>query len=304
MPVHLIDILKPKNNGSFPVAEDTDLLGGWRVVGNLTARDAIPAARRKEGMWVAVISESKIYSLVGGVENTNWQEVVFGGGPTPTGNDGYAIIEIGGVAAFRPILQAYIQAAFAISAFGGPATQEVGATVASPSFTASYNFTPDTASVVDDQGNPGLDVHLTPTAFTYSYQYTKTANNAAVTWTLSAGRGTESATRTASVAWRPRLYYGVGVDGLHTESDIKGLASQPLAASRATTFTVNAGSGQHIYFASPVSYGSATFTIGGFEGGFDLVGTVSVTNANGVTQNYYLYKSTNPNLGSTTVQVS
>lgn len=45
--------------------------------------------------------------------------------------------------------------------------------------------------------------------------------------------------------------------------------------------------------------------MGGFEGGFDLItSTLSITNAYGVTQNYRLYRSTNPSLGATTVTVS
>lgn len=231
-----------------------------------------------------------------------------GGGSLPpvTGNDGYAVVEVGSVAAFRPILASYIVPAFDISAFACTTpTQEVGAAVASPvGFTAAYNRTPDNADVVDDQGNPALDVTATPTAFTYPHGYTKTTNNAAVVFSLSAAEGAEGDLATASISWRPRAYYGVGVDGLSTEADIEALPSSFLAAARATSFAVTAGAGQHIYYAYPDSYGAATFFIGGFEGGFVLVGTVSVTNLHGVTQNYRLYKSVQPNLGSVTVTVT
>ena len=227
-----------------------------------------------------------------------------GGLPTVTGNDGYAVIEVGSVAAFRPIKQSYIVASFAVSAFGGPSTQEVGQTLTNPAFSASYNRTPETAFVQDDQGNPALDVSTTPTAFSYLHAYAKTANNATVTWNLAASEGGEIGTRATSAAWRPRVFYGIGVAGLSTEADIEGLANQPLLPSRAVTFTVAPNVGEHIYFAAPTSYGTPTFTVGGFEGGFDFVGTVSVTNIYGVTQNYDLYRSTNSDLGATTVQVS
>jgi len=224
--------------------------------------------------------------------------------PPVTGHDGYALIEIGSVAAFRPVKASYIVQPFSINSFGGPGTLEVGQTLTNPSFTAGYNRPPTVASVQDNQGNPALDVHLNPSAFTYAYAYTKTANNASVVWTLDASESGELAARTASVAWRPRVFFGIGVDGLSTEADIEGLANQPLLPGRQVTFAVSPGVGQHIYYAAPSAYGTPTFFVEGFEGGFDFVGTVSVTNGYGVTQNYGLWKSTNPNLGSTTVQVA
>jgi len=72
MPVEVIDIIVPKNNGDFPVVEDTNLLGGWRVVVDLTARDAIPSLRRKAGMVVYVINPPAEYQLGAGLTNADW----------------------------------------------------------------------------------------------------------------------------------------------------------------------------------------------------------------------------------------
>jgi hypothetical protein len=229
---------------------------------------------------------------------------VNGGGYTPTGHDGYAVIEVGGVGAFRPIKSSYVTAAFGITGFAGPTAREVGQTLASPGFAAAYNDVPTAASVVDDQGNPSEDVTATPNTFSYLHSYTKTANGATVGFTLSASKGTEGDSRGQSVAWQPRAYRGVGVAGLHTEADIKALAHTALQSDRTITFTESPGASQYIYYAYPAVYGAATFFVDGWEGGFDLVdAAVSVTNAYGVTQDYRLYKSTNANLGTTTVQV-
>lgn len=193
---------------------------------------------------------------------------------------------------------------FSASLSGG-GTVEVGATVATPAFTASYvDGPPTTATLTDNDGNAAQNVVSTPSSFASAYSFTKTANNASVTFTLAATKGVESDSAQASYAWRPRVYWGVGVDGLTTESHIEALANNALASSRSRSFTLAPGSGEHMYYAFPSSYGTPTFTVGGFEGGFDLVGTVSVTNANGVAQNYLLYKSTNANLGSTNVVVT
>lgn len=198
-----------------------------------------------------------------------------------------------------------IDPAFAAALSGGT-TLEVGASAVNPALTASYTGGPPTsASVSDSDGNPATTLSSPFTDATIARAYTKTANNASVTWTLSAVKGSLTRTATTSTAWRPRVYYGVGVDGLNTETAIEALASSALASSRARSFTVAPGSGEHIYYAFPASYGEAVFTVGGFEGGFELVSdSISVTNSNGVTQSYRLYKSTNPNLGSTTVVVT
>jgi hypothetical protein len=50
--------------------------GGVMQLPNAAARDLIPAARRVEGMQVWGISEQKSWRLIGGILNSNWQEIV------------------------------------------------------------------------------------------------------------------------------------------------------------------------------------------------------------------------------------
>ncbi len=207
---------------------------------------------------------------------------------------------------WRQLTMDDIAPAFNASLSGG-GTLEVGNSVVNPAFTASYTGGPATAATItDNDGNPPLTLSSPFTAGTMPHTYSKTANNASVTFTLSASKGAINDTAQASYAWRPRVYYGVSSNGSgNSEAFIEALASSALASSRATSLSVNAGSGEYIYYAYPASYGAATFTVGGFEGGFDLISaTISVTNAHGVTQDYRLYRSTNPSLGSTNVVVT
>lgn len=51
---------------------------GHRSCATIAERDAITDQRRKEGMTVWVQSEQKEYRLIGGILNTNWQEVTGG----------------------------------------------------------------------------------------------------------------------------------------------------------------------------------------------------------------------------------
>lgn len=53
--------------------------GSFRTVADLTERDAISVQRRKIGMLVRVLSESKFYALIGGITNAHWVEEGFGG---------------------------------------------------------------------------------------------------------------------------------------------------------------------------------------------------------------------------------
>lgn len=57
------------------IGETVEMKGTPKQVADLTARDAVPAARRTEGMECWVVSENKSFRLVGGISNTNWLAV-------------------------------------------------------------------------------------------------------------------------------------------------------------------------------------------------------------------------------------
>jgi hypothetical protein len=102
------------------------------------------------------------------------------------------------------------------------------------------------------------------------------------------------------------VYYGV----LDTGTDISDPSAvilsltRKLQSSKAISFTVTAGDSESIVYALPTRYGTPSFTVGGFEGGFSKVGAVDFTNASGYTESYDVWVSDNVGLGSTTVKVS
>ena len=87
---------------TFAVTDPTYGLGGLRNVADTTARNAIPAGRREQGMLVFVQNELVYYGLSGGIANTDWVVFSSGGGGIgpagPTGPKG----ETGPVAATGP----------------------------------------------------------------------------------------------------------------------------------------------------------------------------------------------------------
>ena len=70
MAIWLIDTLKQKNNGKFPLIDSNDVKGGFYQADSITERNSIPTERRKEGMFCWVSTLKIVYQLVGGIENS------------------------------------------------------------------------------------------------------------------------------------------------------------------------------------------------------------------------------------------
>lgn len=170
-------------------------------------------------------------------------------------------------------------------------------------FEASYNNGPATGAYVTHGAwsNLNLDDYTGPTVNAEAVAYPAVGGTCA--FVLHATDGTDSPTSTLTYYFYNNRFWGVSSDTSFNEADIEGLTSE-LSNSRAKTFTVTAAAGEYIYYCFPSRLGAATFTVGGFEGGFEAPSTVSVTNASGYTEDYYVYRSTNSGLGSTTVVVS
>lgn len=63
------------NTDTYPVTLPIYGKGGLRTVANITERNAIFEERREKGMLVYVESESRYYTLAGGITNNDWQRV-------------------------------------------------------------------------------------------------------------------------------------------------------------------------------------------------------------------------------------
>lgn len=148
-------------------------------------------------------------------------------------------------------------------------------------------------------GTSALDT-LYPTPGSGSYR--------TMTFTITGTRGAEAPTRTVNIAFANRRYWGTSTKSSgYTEADVEGLGSNELTTTRLkSSFTATAGSGAYVIFATPFMLGAATFVDNatGFAFSMATPETVSVTNASGYTENYYVYRSTYANLGSVDVKVN
>lgn len=99
------------------------------------------------------------------------------------------------------------------------------------------------------------------------------------------------------------LYYGkTTTTSGFSEADVEGLANSEVTNDNTQVWdSVTTGASEYMLFAFPKRLGTVTFWVGGFEGGFGAPETVSVTNVNGYTEDYYVWRSENANLGATVV---
>jgi hypothetical protein len=176
-----------------------------------------------------------------------------------------------------------------------PSTAEIGAKVTNPVLSWSLNKAASELTLNNTQMN------VSDKSYTASGTYTTNTS-----WTLKAKDEEQTtATRTATLSFLNGVYYGVAAEPStlpYASAFILGL-QKTLRSSKLTSFSATAGEGQYIYYCIPSRFGTCEFSVGGFSGGFTLVDTIQFTNASGYTEEYYIYKSDNANLGATTITV-
>ena len=131
----------------------------------------------------------------------------------------------------------------------------------------------------------------------------KTSGTITVFLHVKDDRGAE-ATKFGVVQWLNGVYTGAAEASATIDSAFILTLTKSLQSGKGKTFTVNAATGAYIWYACPVRYGTPTFNVGGFDGGFSRVATFDFTNSSGYAERYQVWRSDNAGLGSTTVKVS
>jgi hypothetical protein len=202
---------------------------------------------------------------------------------------------------------------FSITSFTGGSTVEIGATVTNPTFTASYNSTPTSASITNTDNIDSPLVLTSPfTSGPVVGSFVQTTLTA-TTFTLTA---IASSTQTAAqaISWIPRSFGGVGNPGATSSVSASGntailstsdvLANAGLASSDVgATYGPYTATSQNVYLL--LIGGSHTFKDPGtgFPFAFNAPTSVSFVNQNMVTVPMYLYQSTNTLTGNYSVLV-
>ena len=175
-----------------------------------------------------------------------------------------------------------------------PTNLEVGESLNSITFTWSYNKDGISFQSFNSENIRDLSIRE------YTYNIPLSTNK---TFTLMATDERKTFSKSISFNFKHGRYWGVNAKEILNNSDIASL-NKELSNGRGKTFTVSCGEGLYIYYCYPMSWGAATFSVGGFVGGFELVDTVSFSNSHDYASDYYVYRSTNHSLGNTTVTVS
>ncbi len=192
----------------------------------------------------------------------------------------------------------------------GSTTQLVSAagtwiTAGGISFTASYNNGPATSAYVSHGGWADLNLagYTGPTVSASTVAYGTTVGATKV-FTLTAYKSPTTVTSSLTFTFLNNRYWGTLTKASgYNNSDVTSLSSE-ISNSGSKSVNINAASTYYIIFASRTALGTRTFSVGGFTGGFLAPETVSVTNARGFAENYYVYRSTNPSLGSTDLVIT
>ena len=138
---------------------------------------------------------------------------------------------------------------------------------------------------------------------TYSYSNVISNN---ISFTLKAkDERNKIVNSTINIVYYNRIYWGASSSTTYNNSFLLNeLSNSTISDNINRTIQVNATSNQYIYYVIPSRLGTPIFKVGGFEGGFSKVSTISFTNIYNFTENYDIYRSDNVNLGDTTIVVS
>lgn len=125
------------------------------------------------------------------------------------------------------------------------------------------------------------------------------------TFTLSAGDGENSISKSISFQFMNKVYWGVSADqDTYTDAWILGLSGSKLATNAKGSYNFTAGDGQYCYFALPTNM-SISVKVNGFDTELDtVVANKSFQNASGYTTTYKIVRLHQPSLGTLTAVVS
>jgi len=209
------------------------------------------------------------------------------------------------------LLYPYQAPAFTSFTISGQATViEVGASVpANPTFTWTEtnigNVNPNTTVIRNNGVIVANNVSNTSPRAVVDGDVTKivaTANN----WTIDqTNTHSQVFSRTFTVSWRWKVYYGESTNTPLDENQIEALRANSLQAGFAATYAYQTTGYKYICY--PSLMGSATSfkdTGTNLDVPFEAPYTVSVTNAYGVTTNYNVHRSTNIIGSAINIQVS
>lgn len=173
---------------------------------------------------------------------------------------------------------------------------EIGSKITSFNFSWQLNRKPVSLTL----GNKNL-----PLSASGQTPYDGSEITTTTTWTLEAkGEKGEISRSTAGVSFYNGVYYGKAIEPQSYDSSFVQSLTKKLSGQKVESFIETTGANEYMYYCLPTRMGTCIFNVGGFDGGFSLVDTIEFENKSNYTETYYIYRSSNPNLGTKTVKIS
>lgn len=126
------------------------------------------------------------------------------------------------------------------------------------------------------------------------------------TFTLTVGDGQNTVSKSISIAFRNKIYYGSSVIPSNFNSAfILGLSKKQFATGKSGSFSITVGSNEYGFIAFPSSFGTlSSVKIGGFDTDVTSCGNISFTNSSGGVATYSIYRTGRHSLGAITMVIS
>ena len=126
------------------------------------------------------------------------------------------------------------------------------------------------------------------------------------TFTLTIGDGQNTASKSISIAFRNKIYYGsASIPSNFNSAFILGLSKKQFATSKSGSFSITVGSNEYGFIAFPSSFGTLTSVkIGGFDTDVTSCGNISFTNSSNGVATYSIYRTGRHSLGAITMVIN
>lgn len=123
------------------------------------------------------------------------------------------------------------------------------------------------------------------------------------------GEKTDEVEKLISFSFQNKYYYGCApIPDKLDSAFIIGLTENgesDWATTRQRSFFVNSGSNEYVWYAYPIRLGKVSyFKSGGFQGGFEEPVVIPFTNVSGGEEDYYVYHSTEADIGNLLIEVN
>jgi hypothetical protein len=125
------------------------------------------------------------------------------------------------------------------------------------------------------------------------------------TFTLSASDGQNTCSKSISISFRNKTYWGsAAIPDDYDSSFILELSKNQFATSKTGKYEMTVGAGEYGFITFPSSFGKLlSVWIGGFEVTVEDCGSISFTNASGGVVTYSIYRTGKSGLGTITMEV-